>query len=107
MRNSAGDKIGAIEDLVVTQDGRIAYAALGFGGFVGIGEKLFAVPFKDLQIERDAKNNEHYLMLNVTKEELKNAPGFDKSHWPDFADPNFTQKLDNYHWNTHNKVGQR
>ena len=102
VRNNAGEKIGAIEDLVVTPDGRVAYAALGFGGFLGMGEKLFAVPFTNLRIHRaDNNSNEDYIVLNVSKEELKNAPGFDKSNWPNFADPNFTQKIDTYYRDHH------
>jgi sporulation protein YlmC with PRC-barrel domain len=111
VRNRAGEKIGAIEDLVITADGRVAYAALGFGGFLGMGEKLFAVPWKDIHMHvADANSNENYIMLNVTKEELKSAPGFDKDKWPNFADPNFTNMIDQYyqtHRAEHNKVGQR
>ncbi len=112
VRNNAGEKIGAIEDLVIAPDGRVAYVALGFGGFLGMGEKLFAVPWQDLTIHvGDADNSESYLVLNVTKDDLKHAPGFDKAKWPNFADPNFTQGIDKYyqdHRHTdQNEVGQR
>ncbi len=100
VRNSAGEKIGAIEDLVITPDGRVAYAALGFGGFLGWGEKLFAVPWQDLHIHlADAAHSDNHIVLNVTKEELKDAPGFDKASWPNFADPNFTRTIDTYYQN--------
>lgn len=110
VRNDAGDKIGAIEDLVISPDGRVAYVALGFGGFLGMGEKLFAVPWNSLRFHRaDNANNENFVVLNVTKDELNKMPGFDKNHWPDFADPNFTKEIDQYYHNhpASNRLGQR
>ncbi len=90
VRNSAGEKIGTIEDLVISIDsGKVSYAALGFGGFLGMGEKLFAVPWNQLQVRTD--HDEHYFVLNVSKDALKAAPGFD------FADPNFTDRLEKYY----------
>ena len=98
LRNSAGQKIGAIEDLVITTEGHVAYAALGFGGFLGWDQKLFAVPWNELVIHvADAVDSDNHIVLNVSKEELKNAPGFDKSNWPNFADPNFTETIDTYY----------
>jgi len=100
VRNNAGEKIGAIQDLVITPDGRVAYAALGFGGFLGWDEKLFAVPWQDLHIHlADARYSDNHIVLNVTKEELKDTPGFDKANWPNFADPNFTRTIDTYYQN--------
>jgi len=96
VKNEAGEKIGTIEDLVVNiTTGRVSYAALGFGGVLGIGEKLFAVPWNQLQLRTD--NDEHYFVLNVSKDALKAAPGFDKSNWPNFADPSFTERIDHYY----------
>lgn len=110
VRNDAGDKIGTIEDMVISPDGRVAYVALGFGGFLGMGEKLFAVPWNVLRFHRaDNANNENFVVLNTNKDELKNMPGFDKNHWPDFADPNFTKEIDQYYHNHpgSNRLGQR
>ncbi len=111
VRNSAGDKIGTIEDLVIdARSGKVSYAALGFGGFLGVGEKLFAVPWTDLHVRQE--NKENYIRLNVSKNDLSTAPGFDKNNWPDFADPNFTNKIDEY-YKTHRvsdepvKLGQQ
>ncbi len=79
--------------------GKIAYAALDFGGFLGIGDKYFAVPWNAFsERDRSPQNaNEHVLVLNVSKERLKNAPGFDKDHWPDMANPNWSQDVDRYY----------
>lgn len=84
VRNLEGEKLGKLEDFVVDLDsGRVRYAVLSFGGLAGIGDKLFAVPPETLSIDTDEK----CLVFNVDKEQLKNAPGFDKDNWPDFADP--------------------
>lgn len=89
VRNPQGEKLGDIKDLMIDlgQDASVRYAALDFGGFLGIGDKLFAVPWDAMKLRHDAKNdNRAFLELNATKESLKNAPGFDKNHWPNFAD---------------------
>lgn len=96
VRNTEGERVGTIDDLVINMDnGQIAYAALGFGGILGLGEKLFAVPFHQMTFEHGT--NDTYFVLNVTREKLKAAPGFDKNHWPDLADPNWSQDIDKYY----------
>jgi sporulation protein YlmC with PRC-barrel domain len=84
VRNTAGEDLGKIEEIMLdVPTGRVAYAVLSFGGFLGLGNKLFAVPWEALTLnERD-----HEFILNVDKEQLDNAPGFDKDNWPDMADP--------------------
>ena len=77
--NSNGDNLGHIEDLMIDfESGRIAYAVLSFGGFLGIGDKLFAVPTEAMRLDKD---NEQ-IIFDVDKDRLKNAPGFDKDNWP-------------------------
>jgi sporulation protein YlmC with PRC-barrel domain len=77
--NKAGENLGKIEELMIDlQDGRIAYAALSFGGFLGLGGKLFAIPWQALQL----KLHEHTFVLDVPKHVLEDAEGFDKDHWP-------------------------
>ncbi len=86
VRNRAGEDLGNIEDIMIDlQSGRIAYAVLTFGGFLGMGDKLFAVPWKSLELNSE----EHEFILDVDKSTLENAPGFDKNNWPDFADATF------------------
>jgi sporulation protein YlmC with PRC-barrel domain len=83
VRNAAGEDLGEIEELMIDLDhNQVAYAVVGFGGFLGIGEKLFAVPMSALAL--DAPN--HEFILDVSRETLENAPGFDKDDWPDVAD---------------------
>ena len=80
--NTAGEQLGSIKELMIDLDeGLIAYAVLSFGGFLGFGDKLFAIPWEALTI--DTEN--HAFILDIDKEVLENAPGFDKDHWPDNA----------------------
>jgi len=78
--NTTGDKLGNIKELVIDpQNGQVVYAVVSFGGVLGVGDKLFAIPWKALTWTRDKK----VYTLNIDKATLKNAPGFDKKHWPD------------------------
>jgi len=77
--NTAGEDLGKIEELMIdVDDGRIAYAVLSFGGFLGMGDKLFAIPWQSLRL----RLHEHAFLLDVPKETLENAEGFDKDNWP-------------------------
>jgi sporulation protein YlmC with PRC-barrel domain len=83
VRNVKGEDLGVIKDLMVDlNNGQIVYAVLSFGGFLGLGDKLFAVPFSALKVCPD----EHKFELDIDKENLQHAHGFDKDNWPDMAD---------------------
>ena len=96
IQNSQGKSLGEINDLVVdANSGKIRYAAVTYGGFLGIGNKMFAVPFEAFKWQRDPNDvKETVLVLNITQQQLEGAVGFDESHWPDFADQKFTSELD-------------
>jgi sporulation protein YlmC with PRC-barrel domain len=82
--NPSGEDIGEIEEVVMDlTTGRATYAALSFGGFLGMGDKLFAVPWVSLAY--DTGNG--VFVLKANKELLEKAPGFDKDNWPDMSDP--------------------
>ena len=94
VRNISGDDLGTIEDFMLDMDsGRIEYAVLSFGGVLGIGDKLFAVPPQALSVDTENK----CLVLDVDKETLDEAPGFDKDNWPSSADRSFSQKVYDYY----------
>ena len=77
-----GKKLGTIKDLVIDPiNGDVDYAVLDYGGFLGVNDKYFAVPWEALKISADRKK----ALLDVTKKDLKRAPGFDKTQWPDLA----------------------
>jgi len=78
--NQHDETLGDIKDIMLDiRDGSIKYVVIEFGGFLGIGEKFFAVPFQALTLDTDR----HGFILDQDREVLENAPGFDKDHWPD------------------------
>ena len=90
VKNAAGDDLGKIEDLMIDlHSGRIAYAVLSFGGFLKMGNKLFAIPWEALKVDTINK----VFILHVEKTRLENATGFDKDNWPNMADPTFGSTL--------------
>lgn len=92
--NSKGEDLGTVEAIMIHIDsGRIAYVVLSFGGVLGIGDKLFAVPWEVLALDEDNKQ----FVFNIEKEKLENAPGFGKDHWPDSADPKFWSGMYSYY----------
>jgi len=92
--NFQKEDLGTIEHLMIDlESGRVAYAVLSFGGFLGMGDKLFAIPWSSLAID----TVEHQFILNVDKELLKAAPGFDKDRWPNMADHAWGAKVYTYY----------
>ena len=94
IENLKGDNLGKIEDLVIEPiEGRVGYAVLSFGGFLGMGEKLFAVPLQAMKTSTEDRT----FVLDVDKDRLKNAPGFDRDRWPDMNDRAFSSTVYNYY----------
>jgi len=75
--DNAQDKIGVVSDLIMDNNGNVTTAVVGVGGFLGVGQKDVAVPFKDLKVA--SRNGKDWLVLNQTKDELKAAPAWDKT----------------------------
>ncbi|HXI76479.1 MAG TPA: PRC-barrel domain-containing protein [Steroidobacteraceae bacterium] len=92
--NSANESLGSIKELMIDMStGKISYAVLSFGGFLGVGDRLFAVPWQALKLDTTNKR----FMLNASKEQLKNAPGFDKDHWPSMADTTWASDVHSFY----------
>jgi sporulation protein YlmC with PRC-barrel domain len=92
--NLLDEELGTIQDLMLdVTEGKIRYAVLASGGFLGMGDRLFAVPWKALK--QDKEN--HRFVLDVDAERLKNAPGFDKDHWPNMADATWNSSVESYY----------
>lgn len=88
--NPQSESLGDIKEIVLDpRSGRIAYAVVSFGGFLSMGEKLFAVPFSALKY--NPEDNEY--VLSVSKERLEQAPGFDKDHWPAMTDERWNREV--------------
>jgi hypothetical protein len=92
---SGDDDIGEIKDIAIGQDGRAAYVAVSFGGFLGLGDKLFAVPFEAVEFVREDPNDpdddDHFARIDVSEEQLRNKQGFNEENWPEEADESFLQ----------------
>jgi hypothetical protein len=92
--NAQEEDLGDIKEIMLDmQTGQVAYAVLAFGGFLGMGEKLFAVPWQALHLDTVNKR----MVLNVDKERLKTAPGFDKDAWPDMSDVSWSSGIHSFY----------
>ncbi|PWF42904.1 PRC-barrel domain-containing protein [Massilia glaciei] len=92
--NADDDDLGDIKEIMLDmRSGQVAYAVLSFGGFLGMGEKLFAVPWQALRLDTVNKR----FGLNVEKDRLKNAPGFDKDAWPDMSDIGWSNQIHQFY----------
>ncbi|MDP1863654.1 MAG: PRC-barrel domain-containing protein [Thiobacillus sp.] len=92
--NRNGEGLGDIKDLMIDVDsGRVAYAVLEFGGFMGMGSKLFAVPLSAMEADTHNKR----FIFDQSKESLENAPGFDKDDWPTFTDRDWGSSVHQYY----------
>lgn len=95
--NLQGDRLGKIDEIMLdVPQGRIAYAVMSSGGVLGLGEKLFAVPWSALTLDTSRK----CFVMDADKSRFENAPGFNKSHWP--SDAEFDGLGDQIHsyWNS-------
>lgn len=92
--NLKDEKLGEIQDVMLDMtDGKIRYAVLASGGFLGMGDHLFAVPWKALKLDKENRR----FRLDVDLDRLKNAPGFDKDQWPNMADPTWNSTVEAYY----------
>jgi sporulation protein YlmC with PRC-barrel domain len=100
--NAAEEDLGDIKEIMLDmQTGQVAYAVLAFGGFLGVGEKLFAVPWQALHLDTVNKR----FVLNVDKNRLKSAPGFDKDAWPDMGDMSWASGIHSFYGTDINRSG--
>lgn len=95
VRNTRGEKIGDIKDLIIDRNGNVSHAVISTGGFLGIGDRLHAVPWNLVQttMGRD------FRVLDIDKARLKNAPNFDPKNWPNVIDERWGEE-NNRHYQT-------
>ena len=92
--NKEGESLGDIKEFMIDMaSGKVAYAVLSFGGLLGMGDKLFAVPWAALTLDTVNKR----FTLNVRKEVLKDAPGFDKKRWPSMSDKTWASGVHSFY----------
>jgi sporulation protein YlmC with PRC-barrel domain len=80
VHNNDNEPLGSIKDIMLNvSTGKIEYYVIEFGGFLGIGVKYFAIPFRLLKVDEVNKS----FIFEQSKESLEKAPGFDIDHWPE------------------------
>ena len=90
VRNLENQMLGLIEDIMIdVPTGRVAYAVLSFGGIMGMGNKLFALPWQALRID----DRRRQVNVDVDKTYLRQAPGFDKDNLPDMTDLSWSNRV--------------
>jgi hypothetical protein len=95
--NGQDENLGDVKEIMLDMStGQVSYAVLSFGGFLGMGEKLFAVPWNALTLDTENKR----FTLNVSKERLEDAPGFDKDNWPNMSDKTWADGIHTYYGTT-------
>ncbi|MFP5390871.1 MAG: PRC-barrel domain-containing protein [Gammaproteobacteria bacterium] len=103
VHNLQNEHLGEIKEFMLDmRSGKIAYAVMSSGGVLGVGQKLFAVPFDALTLDTVHKR----FTMDIDKERIENAPGFDTDHWPDMADQQWVQQIHGY-YSTGEYTGQR
>ena len=97
VEDPTGKNIGKIEDVMVDFGGRVQFAILSFGGFLGLGEKWYAVPWNALSVDREGEGMDvKRIVLDVTKETLERAPSFTQDRWPDTRNTQWTRDTQKY-----------
>lgn len=92
--NMRDEKLGTIQDIMIDPaTGTIRYAVLASGGFLGMGDRLFAIPWNALKLDIENK----CFILDIAVERLKQAPGFDKDQWPNMADTTWHSTIESWY----------
>lgn len=96
--NHKDEKLGKVQEFVIAlPHGGVLYAIMSSGGFMGVGEKLLAIPWQALTLDRERK----CFVLPLSLERLQSAPSFESNHWPDMSDPEWRQELSEYFGSGH------
>ena len=91
--NSAGDKLGSIDDLMIDKhSGQVRYAVLEFGGFLGMGTDRYPLPWNMLKYDTSMDG----YVVPLDKDKLESAPHYDDDDRPDYTDE-YGRKVNNYY----------
>ncbi|MBI1248387.1 hypothetical protein GC197_11190 [bacterium] len=100
VRNESDKLLGEVRDVVLdTEEGRVKYVAVAFGGFLGVGTKLFAIPFEAFTFDPASDGRDACLRVALSEKTLRKAPGFNPEHWPDMASPEFESAIQKHYGN--------
>jgi sporulation protein YlmC with PRC-barrel domain len=96
VENQQGENLGEVKDIIIDSNGKVRYTAVSYGGVMGMGEKMYAVPLEAFTFkrERDMFYDDVKLILNISQEQLKDQKGFDQNNWPNLDDDIYQRDLD-------------
>lgn len=102
IKNLRDEDIGNVKDVVLYPDsGEVAYVVLAVGtGFLNMNNKYFAIPWEALSFTRAERSGEDVITLDVDKEKLENAPGFDDDNWPTGPQTEFVNSIHKHYGTT-------
>jgi hypothetical protein len=94
VKNMQDESLGEIEEIMLDKtQGKVAYVVLSFGGFLGMGDKFFAMPWHIFEYDEAGD----CFRIKTSQEKLKNSPGFDKDHWPNSSDVYWSSTVTNHY----------
>src|SRR3954471_19180098 len=92
--NRQGEKLGTIDNFMVDKrSGKVEYAILSFGGFLGIGDSYHPLPWKSLSYDTSLSG----YVVDLDKDRLQGAPSYQRSDRPDWADPDYGRRIDDFY----------
>ncbi|HLG87779.1 MAG TPA: PRC-barrel domain-containing protein [Alphaproteobacteria bacterium] len=92
--NAKGENLGHISEIMIDKiSGGVAYAVLKYGSVIGMGGKLFALPWEILKY--DTRYDAY--VVDIPEDKLKRAPSFDADNPPDMADPQWSTQVRRYY----------
>ena len=106
VKGVSNEDIGKIEEIAIDlESGKIAYAVLSVGGFLGFNNKLFAIPWEEFVFKHNEA--EKHFILDTSKEKLAAAPGFDKDDWPKTAERDWESEVDAHYPESQRQQSQK
>lgn len=101
VQNSQNESLGKVEAIMLDKlSGQVAYVVLSYGGFLGMGDKLFALPWDIFSYD----GSDDCFRIPLDKETLKNSPGFDKDHWPDMSNTTWRNSINTYYGSRNTRI---
>lgn len=92
--NRQGEKLGSIESVMIEKrSGRVAYAVMSFGGFLGIGDQHHPVPWSSLTYDTNAGG----YVIDADRARLQGAPAYKSSEAPNWSDRKWGQRVHQYY----------
>ena len=92
--NRAGDKLGCVDNVMIDKiSGRVAYAVMSFGGFLGMGKDHYPLPWGALSYDPGVNG----YVVDLDPEVLKGAPGYEQADTVDWADESWNRRLHDYY----------